>query len=149
GTARYFNGIVSRFVHAGNDGAFALYSAEVVPSLWLLTLSRDRKIYQNKTAADIIKAVLGDFAVTFDAKLSGTYASREYCVQYDESALDFISRLMEEEGIFYFFNFTDGGHTMVLGDSTSAHVDCTGAAALRYFPDQGGRRLVDVVTQLQ
>jgi type VI secretion system secreted protein VgrG len=149
GTARYFNGIVSRFLHAGNDGAFALYSAELVPALWLLTLSRDRKIYQNKTAADIIKAVLGDFAVTFDAQLSGTYASREYCVQYDETALDFISRLMEEEGIFYFFTFTNGGHTMVLGDGTSAHTDCTGAAALRYFPDQGGRRLVDVITELQ
>ena len=149
GTPRYFNGIVSRFLHAGNDGAFALYSAELVPSLWLLTLSRDRKIYQTKTAADIIKAVLGDFSVTFDAQLSGTYSSREYCVQYDETAFDFISRLMEEEGIFYFFNFTDGGHTMVLADSTSAHTACTGAAALRYFPDQGGRRLIDVITQLQ
>ncbi|MDB5880171.1 MAG: hypothetical protein JWP43_49 [Ramlibacter sp.] len=149
GTARYFNGIVSRFLHAGNDGAFALYSAELVPSLWVLTLSRDRKIYQNKTAAEIIKAVLGEFAVTFDAKLSGTYAAREYCVQYDETPLDFISRLMEEEGIFYFFNFTDGGHTMVLGDSTSAHVDGTGAATLRYYPVQGGRRLIDDVTQLE
>jgi type VI secretion system secreted protein VgrG len=149
GPVRYFNGIVSRFMHAGGDKAFSSYSAEMVPSLWLLTLSRDRVIYQNKTAADIIKAVLGEFGVTFDAQLTGTYGSREYCVQYDETALEFISRLMEEEGIFYFFTFRNGGHTMVLGDSTSAHTDCADAAALRYFPDQGGQRALDVVNQLE
>ncbi len=149
GPVRYFNGIVSRFMHAGGDKAFSFYSAELVPSLWLLTLSRDRVIYQNKTAADIIKAVLGGFGVTFDAQLSGTYGSREYCVQYDETALEFISRLMEEEGIFYFFTFTNGGHTMVLGDSPSVHTACTDGAALRYFPDQGGRREIDVVNQLE
>ncbi|MFI5447664.1 type VI secretion system Vgr family protein [Polaromonas sp. UC242_47] len=149
GPVRFFNGIVSRFMHAGGDTAFSSYSAELVPSLWLLTLSRDRVIYQNKTAADIVKAVLGQFGVTFDAQLTGTYGSREYCVQYDETALEFISRLMEEEGIFYFFTFADGGHTMVLGDSTSVHTDCAGAAALRYFPDPGGRREIDVVNQLE
>lgn len=149
GPVRYFNGIVSRFMHAGGDKAFSSYSAELVPSLWLLTLSRDRVIYQNKTAADIIKAVLGEFGVTFDAQLTGAYGSREYCVQYDETALEFISRLMEEEGIFYFFTFRNGGHTMVLGDSASAHTDCADAAALRYFPDEGGRRVIDAVNQLE
>ena len=149
GPVRFFNGIVSRFMHAGGDKAFSSYSAELVPSLWLLTLSRDRVIHQNKTAADIIKAVLGEFGVTFDAQLTGTYGSREYCVQYDETALEFISRLMEEEGIFYFFNFSDGGHTMVLGDSPAAHTDCTDGAALRYFPDPGGRRMMDTVNQLE
>lgn len=148
GPVRFFNGIVSRFIHAGGDSAFASYSAELVPSLWLLTLSRDRVIYQNKTASDIIKAVLGDFGVTFDAQLTATYGSREYCVQYDETALEFISRLMEEEGIFYFFTYADGGHTMVLGDSSAAHTDCTGAATLRYFPDPGGRRTIDTVHQI-
>jgi type VI secretion system secreted protein VgrG len=149
GPVRYFNGIVSRFMHAGGDKAFSTYSAELVPALWLLTLSRDRVIYQNKTAADIIKAVLGEFGVTFDAQLTGTYGSREYCVQYDETALEFVSRLMEEEGIFYYFSFTNGGHTMVLGDSSSAHKDCEGGAALRYFPDQGGKRAIDIVNQLE
>ena len=149
GPERYFNGIVSRFVHSGSNHAFAYYTAEVVPSLWLLTLSRNRKIYQNQGADAIIKAVLGDFSITIDSQLSGTYGSREYCVQYDETALEFISRLMEEEGIFYFFTFSNGSHTMVLGDSTTAHKDCTGAAALSYFPEQGGPRRIDVVTQLE
>lgn len=149
GPERYFNGIVSRFMYAGGDSAFALYTAEMVPTLWLLTLSRDRVIYQNKTAADIIKAVLGDFGVVFEAKLSGTYGSREYCVQYDETAFDFISRLMEEEGIFYFFSFKNGSHTMVLADAASAYIVCPNAKELKYFPDQSGRRRMDVVNRLE
>lgn len=149
GPVRYFSGIASRFLHAGGDNAFSVYTAEMVPTLWLLTLSRDRKIYQDKSAADIIKAVLGDFAVVFDAQLTGTYGVREYCVQYDETAFDFISRLMEEEGIFYFFTFADGKHTMVLADASSAHKDGTDAKALKFFPDQDGRRRMDVVNQLE
>lgn len=149
GPARYFSGIVSRFLHAGGDNAFSVYTAEMVPALWLLTLSRDRKIYQKKTAAEIIKEVLGDFAVVFDAQLSGTYGSREYCVQYDETAFDFISRLMEEEGIFYFFTFANGAHTMVLADAASAHKDCADATDMQYFPDQDGRRRMTVVNQLE
>ncbi len=150
GPTRYFSGIVSRFVHSGGDREFSAYSAELVPKLWLLTLSRNRVIWQNKTAADIIKAVLGEFGVTFDAKLTATYPTREYCVQHDETAFDFISRLMEEEGIFYFFTFTNGTHTMVLGDATSAHTACTDAATLRFLPPTGGgRELVDTVTRME
>lgn len=149
GPKRYFSGIASRFLHAGGDDAFSFYTAEMVPTLWLLTLSRDRKIYQKKTAADIIKEVLGDFAVVFDAKLTGTYGVREYCVQYDETAFDFIARLMEEEGIFYFFTFADGVHTMVLADAASAHTACTDASDLKYFPDQDGRRRMTIVNQLE
>lgn len=149
GPTRYINGIASRFMHLGGDREFSSYYAEIVPKLWLLTLSKDRIVYQNKTAADIIKAVLDKFAVTYDAKLTATYTSREYCVQYDETAFDFISRLMEEEGIFYFFTFTNGGHKMVLGDATSAHVACTDAATLRYGPGVGGRNMVDVITRFE
>ena len=146
---RYFHGMVSRFMHAGGNTAFTFYTAEVVPTLWVLSLSRDRKIYQTKSASDIIKAVLAEFSITYQSKLTGTYKSRDYCVQYDETALEFISRLMEEEGIFYFFNFTSSGHTMVLGDSTSAHVSCTDASALRYHPDQGAPPMIDVVNHME
>ncbi|MFT7116187.1 MAG: type VI secretion system secreted protein VgrG, partial [Rhodoferax sp.] len=146
---RFFNGIVSRFMHAGGDSTFSSYSAELVPSLWLLTLSRDRVIYQSKTAVDIIKAVLGVFSIPFKAQLTGTYTSRDYCVQYDETPLAFICRLMEEEGIFYFFTFVSGGHTMVLADNTAAHTPCTDATTLRYFPAQEALRLIDVVNYLE
>ena len=149
GPARYFNGICARFVHVGSDNAMALYSAEMVPTLWLLSLSRDRVIYQNLSAAEIIKQVLGQYAVTFDDQLSGSYSKREFCVQYDESALDFISRLMEEEGIFYFHTFTDGSHTLVLADAPAAHSDCAHASKLSYLAQSGGRRRMDTVTQMR
>lgn len=149
GPKRYFSGIASRFLHTGSDDAFSFYTAEMVPTLWLLTLSRDRKIYQQKKADVIIKEVLGDFAVVFDAQLTGTYGMREYCVQYDETPFDFISRLMQEEGIFYFFTFADGVHTMVLADTASAHKVCTDSSDLKYFPDQDGRRRMTIVNQLE
>lgn len=125
GMTRYFHGVVSRFTQSGLDAAFAYYAAEIVPALWLLSLSRERTIWQNKTAVQIIESVLNTHSVTFENKLSGSYDTREYCVQYDETPLDFISRLMEQEGIFYYFSFSAGGHTMVLGDAPSAHADCT------------------------
>jgi type VI secretion system secreted protein VgrG len=134
GAARYFNGIVKRFAHTGANSQYGFYSAELAPRLWLLTLGQDRMIYQNQSALDIVKAVLGTFQVPLELRISGTgYAVREYCVQYDESAFDFISRLMEEEGIFYFFTFTNGAHTMVLADSASAHE--VGQPTLYFSPD--------------
>ncbi|MGV2904814.1 type VI secretion system tip protein TssI/VgrG [Achromobacter sp. AGC25] len=129
---RYFNGIVTRFVHLGADRNHACYLAELQPRLWLLTLGRDRVIHQNKTAPDIIKEALGRYDVAFESRLSaGAYPQRAYCVQYDESPFDFISRLMEEEGIFYFFDGADGKHTMVLADSPSAHAVNAHAARLQ------------------
>lgn len=136
GAPRHFNGMVTRFAHAGADVQYGFYSAELAPRLWLLTLGQDRVIWQNQTALDIIKSVLGAFGVAFQdrTKRSSAYGTREYCVQYDESALQFISRLMEEEGIFYFFTFADGAHTMVLADDASAH-DETPAGELYFAPD--------------
>lgn len=128
--ARFFNGIVSRFTYLGSSKDFATYTLELVPRLWLLTLGRDRVIYQNLSTSEIVQKVLGDFGVDFRAQLSGTYPKREYCVRYDESAFDFVSRLMEEEGIFYFFEFADGTHTMVLADSSTAYAPCPHAEKL-------------------
>ncbi|ELX12955.1 type VI secretion system Vgr family protein [Janthinobacterium sp. HH01] len=147
GSKRYITGMVSRFIQSGFDQDFATYEAEVVPMLWLLTLSRDRKIYQAKSVADIIKAVLGDFSVTFDDKLTQTYDPVDYIVQYDETAFDFISRLMEQAGIFYFFTFSSSAHTMVLGDASSNFADCDGAAAVRFFPRTGMGNAIDTVSR--
>ncbi len=127
GMVRHFNGIVSRFTQSGLDADFAYYSAELVPALWLLSLSRDRRIWQGQTPVEIIEAVLNANSIVFDNQLTGSYEAREYCVQYDESPLDFISRLMAQEGIFYFFTFASGAHTMVLADTADAFKDCEGA----------------------
>jgi type VI secretion system secreted protein VgrG len=146
---RYIHGTVSRFIQSGFDVDFATYQAEVVPDLWLLTLTKDRKIYQTKTVLEIIKAVLGEGAITFSDKTSGSYTALDYCVQYDESDFDFISRLMEHAGIFYYFTFTSSGHTMVLGDASSAHTTCTNASTLRFFPRTGQTNPVDTVYRFE
>lgn len=137
GPQRFFNGIVTRFAHVGSDTKYGFYSVELAPRLWLLTLGRDRVIHQNKSALDIVKEVLGKFEVTFELSISAAadYVVREYCVQYDESAFQFVSRLMEEEGIFYFFKFADGVHTMVLADSPSAHQAGAHSAQLYFSTD--------------
>ena len=135
GSKAYLNGIVGRFVQAGTDVRRTTYFADLHPTLWLLTFSADCRIFQNKTVPDIVKQVLNDQGVT-DLKdaLTKTYNQREYCVQYMETAFDFISRLMEDEGIYYFFTHEDGKHTLVLADDSSAHEDVTGYATVRLRP---------------
>ncbi|WP_296947989.1 type VI secretion system Vgr family protein [uncultured Massilia sp.] len=147
GPTRYITGMVSRFVQSGFERDFASYEAELVPMLWLLTLSRDRKIWQNKTVTEILAAVLGAFSIPFEDKTSGTYAAIEYCVQYDETAFDFVCRLMEQHGICYFFTFTSSAHTMVLADANTAFADCAGAAAVRFFPRTGMHNAIDTVSR--
>jgi len=135
GSARYFNGIVTRFAQVGADAGNGYYSAALAPRLWLARLGSDRAIYQNLSALDIVQQVLSSFGVTVQQSTTGTYAVREYCVQYDESPFDFISRLMEEEGIFYFFTFANGSHTMVLADSPSAHEPVANVPQLWFSSD--------------
>jgi type VI secretion system secreted protein VgrG len=131
GEKEYFHGIVGRFIQAGKDRRFTTYRADVHPWLWLLTMNSDCRIFQNKTAPDIIKKVFSDLGFTdFKDSLTATYAAREYCVQYMESNFHFVSRLMEEEGIFYFFEHTASKHTMVLADDASAHKDIQGTSTV-------------------
>lgn len=136
-TSRYINGIVRRFVQEGSGGGFARYRATLVPTLWLLTRSANCRIFQEKTTPEILEAIFGDFGLTaFKKSLKATYTAREYCVQYNESAFDFVSRLMEDEGIFYFFEHADGVHTLVLADDPSAFAALTGAATIAYDDSQ-------------
>ena len=133
GTKRYLNGIVGRFVQAGSDARFTTYFAELHPWLWLATMSVDCRIFQNQSVTDIVTSLLSELGFT-DHKLAttGTYPALEYCVQYNESAFAFVSRLLESAGIFYFFTHEDGKHTLVLGDDASAFTDCPGAATVEY-----------------
>ncbi len=149
GPKRYINGIVTRFVHSGQDVDFAVYQAEVVPKLWLLSLARDRRTFQTKSVKEIITAVLGEFSITFEDKLTGSYSALDYVVQYDETHLDFICRLMEQVGIFYFFKFANGSHTMVLADASSAHLACPDAATVRYFPKPGQIHSIDTIHRFE
>jgi type VI secretion system secreted protein VgrG len=130
GTPRYINGYVSRFTQGDTDERmFTHYHAQVVPWLWFLTRQADCRIFQNMTTPDIVSQVLNLFSVKdFRTSLKATYPTLEYCVQYRESSFNFVSRLMEEYGIFYYFDHTvQGKHTMVLADQSSALPVCTGS----------------------
>lgn len=144
---RHFSGMVARFIQTGQDRDFAVYQAQLVPALWLLTLSRDRKVFSNMSVDAIVGEVLTLFGLSFDSKLSGVYPKRDYCVQYDESAFDFISRLMEQAGICYFFTFSSSGHRMVLADAPAQFADCEGGSAMRFWPATGMSKPVDAVTR--
>ncbi len=123
---RFFSGIVSRFVAGAlNRRKLRTYRAEVVPWPWLLTRTTDCRIFQNQSTPDIITTIFGDFGFNdYALELKGSFPKREYCVQYRETAFNFISRLMEHEGIFYFFRHEDGKHTMVLANAASSYADC-------------------------
>ena len=133
---RYINGYVSRFAQSGSDHRFTHYRAEVVPWLWFLTRRANCRIFQNQKATDIIKKVFSDTAYKgiseSQDRAQGNVEQREYCVQYRETDFNFVSRLMEEEGIYYFFEHGDGKHTMVLANSPGAHKSCPGQAKAMY-----------------
>jgi type VI secretion system secreted protein VgrG len=131
GSKDYVSGIVGRFSQTGFDPRQTNYYADVYPWLWLLTMNSDCQIFQNKTAPEIIKQVFSDLGFTdFTDSLTATYKPREFCVQYMETSFEFVSRLMEEEGIFYFFTHTSSGHKLVLADDSSAWEAIPGYAKL-------------------
>jgi type VI secretion system secreted protein VgrG len=123
---RFFSGIVSRFVAGAlNRRKLRTYRAEVVPWPWLLTRTTDCRIFQNLNTPDIVTTIFKDFGFNdYALELQGSFPKREYCVQYRETAFNFISRLLEHEGIFYFFRHADGKHTLVLANAASSYADC-------------------------
>jgi type VI secretion system secreted protein VgrG len=122
GKTRYFNGVVSTVGQGALESGLASYRLRVVPWLWFLTKSSDCRIFQEMTAVDIIKQVFRDLGFTdFRESLSATYRTWEYCVQYRETAFAFVSRIMEQEGIYSYFEHEDGKHTLVLIDDAASH----------------------------
>jgi type VI secretion system secreted protein VgrG len=127
GKPRYFNGHVQRFSYGGRNDRLSIFRATVVPWLWFLTRTTDCRIFQKKSIPQIIEEVVSDagFVDKLDKSgLSGSHPEWDYCVQYRETDFAFLSRLMEIEGIFYFFRHEQGKHTLVLGDAPSAYATC-------------------------
>jgi type VI secretion system secreted protein VgrG len=132
GSKRYFNGFVSRFAQVGLDKRFTHYHAEIVPWLWFLTRRADCRIFQNMTIPDIVTKVFKDRSFgDFRNSLQGDFEQREYCVQYRETDFNFVSRLMEQYGIFYFFEHEKDKHTLVMGNKTSVHKPCPSQSKIR------------------
>ncbi len=125
GETRYLNGYISQFTADYGDGDATQYRAELVPWLWFLTQTADCRIFQNKSIPEIIEAIFQDLGFTdYDvSEIKQTHPKREYCVQYRETDFNFVSRLMEQEGIFYYFRHEEGKHTLVLADQTGAYKD--------------------------
>jgi type VI secretion system secreted protein VgrG len=148
GDPRWFNGFVNRFFASDEDQKGRRnYRAEVVPWLWFLTRTSDCRIFQNKSVPDIIQQIFKDLGFSdFAVQFKGQHPQRTYCVQYRETDFDFVSRLMEEEGIFYFFKHKEGQHTLVLADSTSSYTDCQ-ENEVDYPRNAGTRAVTDHITR--
>lgn len=148
---RTFNGIIGEFIQ--NDTPFEklkfhnVYKAKVFPTLWLLNFSGQCRIFQNESTLDIIKKVLSEHKIKISDKVNSAGKSkREYCVQYNETDLAFISRLMEQEGIFYFFEQSEGSHTLVLADTKNSHSDCPNASSVDFHDSGPGTPFINTVS---
>ncbi|WP_336281739.1 type VI secretion system Vgr family protein [Cronobacter dublinensis] len=123
-TPRLLNGDIIRLSQEGQDEngeRYYRYRATLCPALWYLTQNRDFRIWQEKTVPEIIRALLNEYQIPFELQLSGEYRNWGYCVQYNESDFDFISRLMEHEGIYYYFRHESESQTLVITDSPFKH----------------------------
>jgi type VI secretion system secreted protein VgrG len=138
GEPRFFHGIISRFGQGARDDNFIYYRAELVPQIWLLTRRVQSRIFQHVSALDILKKVFAGFEVSFETQ--GTFHPRDYCVQYRESDFDFASRVMEDEGMYYYFRHTADGAEMVIANTPQGHDDLQEPAKLIYEEVAGGGR---------
>lgn len=138
GDKRYFDGLIKRLTQGRRDDTFVYFHAELVPKLWLLTKKVRSRIFQQLPVPEILKHVFSGLEVSY--KLSATYYDRDYCAQYRESDFDFASRLMEEEGIYYFFDHTHNGHQLVVSDAAAQHPAVSGPASVIYDEIGGGAR---------
>ena len=152
--SRYFNGYVTRWggvteivdsVQGQKQTKAYLYDASVHPWLWFLTRQANSRIFQNKTVPEIVKEVFtahGGLA-SFEQKLNRTYFEWTYCCQYRETDFNFVSRLLEQEGIYYYFRHDNGKHTLVLADSSAHHTAFPGYETLRF--DQEDRSEIEAI----
>ena len=151
GGKRHFHGIVTRFAYQGWRDGLPSYLAIVRPALWLLTRSTNCRIFQGLDAIAIVKNVIEEYgAIALDeSRVTTTPASREYCVQYRESDFDFVCRLLEEEGIYFYFTHADGEHTIVLADGYGAHDTVSGYDTIPFCDEEmTSNALGEAVTRL-
>jgi type VI secretion system secreted protein VgrG len=136
--SRWINGIVASFEQCAGDTEFNCFRARIVPSMWQLTLSANCRVFQNKTVLEIAKAVIGEYGLSVSDQTSGSYKQLEYCTQYSESDFHFVSRLLEESGIFYWFEYSDQDNKIVLGDGRDAYEDCALSASIPFALNEKG-----------
>jgi len=141
---RFFHGLVDQFAVSEFGSERTEYVAVLRPWLWFLGKTSDSRIFQNMSVVEIVEEVFSAYPnASFEKRLQESYPPREYCVQYDESDLNFISRLLEHEGIAYFFEYEDGAHTMILTDANAKLQPASGYDELLYQADSDTGRDID------
>ncbi len=136
--SRWVNGIIASFEQSAGDTLFDVYSARILPAMWQMTLNSNCRVFQNLTVLDIAKKVIGEYSLTISDQTNGSYKALDYCTQYSESDFAFVSRLLEESGICYWFEHSDKDHKIVLADSRSAYQDCPVSAAFPFALSERG-----------
>jgi len=144
GSKRNFNGLLTEFHYAGASERLYRYKAKMRPWFWFLTRTADCRIFQEKSVPDIIKEVFRDNGMAdFDDQLKGKYRKWEYCVQYRESDFNFISRLMEQEGIYYYFEHGPTKHTLVMVDEMATHSNFLDYATIPFNDFHGSHAVTE------
>ena len=147
GSERHFHGLVCAM---GTEGAFQKmfrYRLVLRPWLWLLTRRSDTRVFQDLSAQDILKQVFEPFSPDFEFKLTGALPKYEYCVQYRESDFNFVSRLMEQEGLYYYFKHVADKHTMVIVNAPSAHEPYPSQEKFEFRDSVDGQLEFEPITQ--
>lgn len=147
GAVRTFHGLVCGMGTGSPVQRSFRYRIVLRPWLWLLTRRSDTRIFQDLTLQDILKQVFEPFSPDYAFELSGTLPKYEYCVQYRETDFDFVSRLMEQEGVYYYFRHTEDKHTMVLVNSSSAHQTNPGQDSFEFRDSVDGQLDFGAITQ--
>jgi type VI secretion system secreted protein VgrG len=132
-TNRTFSGIVNQFSQGNRNTRFSFYYTTLVPHVWILTQKHQSRIFQHKSVPDILRIIFEGFEVSYE--IQGDFKPRNYCVQYNETDFDFASRLMEEEGIYYFFEHNYGKHKMIIANTPLSHPACPSKSELSYFTE--------------
>ncbi|MGB5486109.1 MAG: type VI secretion system tip protein VgrG, partial [Lysobacterales bacterium] len=135
---RYFNGYITEFRYMGQTDRYARYQATLRPWFWFLTRTSDCRIFQEKKVPDIIKDIFQEHGMSdVEYRLRGTYREWEYCVQYRETDFNFISRLMEQEGLYYYFEHFEDKHMLILTDEVSTHTPFPQFETIPYHSPSG------------
>ena len=143
GELSHFHGVVTRFAVGGRDDVLRSYEIELAPWLWLLTQSSDCRVYQDMDAKEVVSSVFDDLkgkgfdCVDYAFKLKGSLTKQDYCVQYRETHFNFVARLLEQEGLHYFFDHAADGHKLTVTDDPSANRPCAGRHEFRLHAEGG------------
>lgn len=138
GEPRLFKGTCVSAEYLGRFRDWGRYLVEVRPKLWFFTLGQQSRVFQGKSVPEIVQDIFADYGFSefFKKKLSATYPARDICVQYRETDLDFIKRLLEEEGIYFFFQHSGKAETFVMADGATAHESMSGNPVVEYHEPQ-------------